>query len=107
MPGKPRPRRNPLIHRRWLGYAVRAASSGRSKGADLHADSEADFASRGLTNVTSVDVDPVIQATFGVGGRAPTDPASAAFATYYGNYHGGYEPPLCHAQARALFDTLR
>jgi Secretory lipase len=68
---------------------------------------QADFASRGLTNVTSVDVDPVIQATFGVGGSAPTDPASPAFATYYGNYHGTYEPPLCHAQARVLFDSVR
>ena len=62
---------------------------------------------RGATNVTTVDVDPSIQATFGTGGVAPTDPASAAFATYYGNYHGGYEPPFCLAQARALFNTLR
>jgi hypothetical protein len=54
---------------------------------------KADFASRGLTNVTTVDVDALIQATFGVGGKAPTDPTSAAFATYYGNYHGSYEPP--------------
>ena len=23
------------------------------------------------------------------------------------NYHGTYEPPLCHAQARALFNTMR
>jgi len=38
---------------------------------------------------------------------APTDPASAAFAAYYGGYHGTFEPPLCHAQARALFNTLR
>ena len=62
---------------------------------------------RGATNVTSVDVDPSIRAAFGPGGVAPTDPASAAFATYYGNYHGGYEPPFCQAQARALFNTLR
>ena len=41
------------------------------------------------------------------GFHAPTDPASAAFATYYGNYHGTYEPPFCHAQAKALFDTVR
>jgi pimeloyl-ACP methyl ester carboxylesterase len=68
---------------------------------------QADFSSRGLTNVTSVDVDPSIRAAFGVGGAAPTDPTSAAFATYYGNYHGSYEPPFCHAQARALFDTLK
>jgi pimeloyl-ACP methyl ester carboxylesterase len=68
---------------------------------------QADFSSRGLTNVTSVDVDPSVQAAFGVGGVAPTDPTSAAFATYYGNYHGTYEPPFCHAQARALFNTVR
>lgn len=67
----------------------------------------ADFAARGLTNVTSVDVDAAIQATYGVGGKAPTDPASAAFATYYGNYHGGYEPPFCAAQAKAFFDTVK
>jgi pimeloyl-ACP methyl ester carboxylesterase len=67
----------------------------------------ADFASRGLSNVTAVDVDPVIQATFGPGGHAPTDPASAEFATYYGSYHGSYEPPFCHAQARAVFNTVK
>ena len=68
---------------------------------------QADFSSRGLTNVTSVDVDPAIRATFGINGAAPTDPASAAFGTYDGSYHGAYEPPFCHAQARALFDTLK
>ena len=68
---------------------------------------KADFDSRGLTNVTSVDVDAAIQATFGPGGQAPTDPASAAFATYYGAYHGTYEPPFCHAQARAVFDMVK
>ena len=68
---------------------------------------QADFSSRGLTNVTSVDVDPSIRAVFGTGGAAPTDPASAAFATYYGNYHGTYEPPFCHVQARAVFDALK
>jgi pimeloyl-ACP methyl ester carboxylesterase len=74
----------------------------------IHRDvAQADFSSRGLTNVTSVDVDPSIQATFGVGGMAPTDPTSAAFATYYGSYHGSYEPPFCHLQARALFDTFK
>jgi hypothetical protein len=67
----------------------------------------ADFASRGLSNVTAVDVDPVIQATFGPGGHAPTDPASAEFATYYGSYHGSFEPPFCHAQARAVFNTVK
>jgi len=68
---------------------------------------KADFDSRGVTNVTSVDVDAAVQATFGIGGKAPTDPASAAFATYYGSYHGTYEPPFCHAQARAVFDTVK
>jgi hypothetical protein len=68
---------------------------------------QADFSSRGLTNVTSVDVDPSIQAVFGTAGHAPTDPTSEAFATYYGSYHGTYEPPFCHVQARALFDTLK
>lgn len=68
---------------------------------------KADFDSRGLTNVSSVDVDPMIQATFGPGGKAPTDPTSAAFATYYGSYHGTYEPPFCHAQARGLFDLVK
>lgn len=68
---------------------------------------KADFDSRGLTNVTSVDVDAMIQATFGTNGAAPTDPASAAFATYYGSYHGTYEPPFCHAQARAVFETVK
>ena len=68
---------------------------------------KADLASRNLTNVTTVDVDAAVQAAFGVNGAAPTDPASAAFATYYASYHGTYVPPLCHAQARAVFDTVR
>jgi pimeloyl-ACP methyl ester carboxylesterase len=67
---------------------------------------KADFAARGVTNVTTVDVDPQIQATY-AGGVAPTDPTSAAYATYYGNYHGTYEPPFCAAQARAFFDTVK
>lgn len=67
----------------------------------------ADFASRSLTNVTTVDVDAFVRATFGVNGAAPTDPASAAFAAYYSNYHGTYVPPFCHAQARAVFDTVK
>jgi hypothetical protein len=24
-----------------------------------------------------------------------------------GNYHGTYEPPFCHAQARGLFDKVK
>ena len=62
---------------------------------------------RGVTNVSTVDVDAQIQATYGPGGKAPTDPTSAAFATYYGSYHGGYEPPFCHVSARALFNSVR
>jgi len=68
---------------------------------------KADFDSRKLTNVSSVDVDPLVQATYGPGGKAPTDPTSAAFATYYANYHGVYEPPFCHAAARSLFDKVK
>jgi pimeloyl-ACP methyl ester carboxylesterase len=68
---------------------------------------QADFSARGLSNVTSVDVDPLVRATFGVNGQAPSDPNSVEFATYYGNYHGTYEPPFCHAQARAVFDAVK
>lgn len=68
---------------------------------------KADFDARGVTNVTSVDVDPFVQAFHAVGGQAPTDPASPEFAAYYGNYHGAYEPPFCHAAARDLFNTVR
>ncbi|MDQ6681527.1 MAG: lipase family protein, partial [Pseudomonadota bacterium] len=73
----------------------------------LHRDvAYADFQSRGLTNVTKVDVDPMIQATYGPGGVAPA-PGSAQFATYYGSYHSSYEPPFCHAAAKALFDSVK
>jgi len=68
---------------------------------------KADFDARGVTTVSTVDVDAQIQATFGPGGSAPTDPMSAAYATYYSAYHGTYEPPFCHARARSLFDTMR
>lgn len=68
---------------------------------------KADFDSRALTNVTSVDVDASVQAVYGTNGVAPTNPALPAFATYYGNYHGSYEPPFCHQQAKALFDTVK
>ncbi|RZL93695.1 MAG: esterase [Variovorax sp.] len=68
---------------------------------------KADFDARGVTTVTTVDVDAQVQAAFGPGGKAPTDPTSAAFATYYGSYHGSYESPFCHARARALFDTVK
>lgn len=68
---------------------------------------KADFDSRGLTNVRSVDVDSTIQAVYGINGVAPTDPTSAAFGAYYGSYHGSYEPPFCHAAARGLFDAVK
>ena len=68
---------------------------------------KADFDSRNLSNVTSVDVDASVQAVYGPGGKAPTDPTTAAFATYYGSYHGTYEPPFCHVAARAAFDQVK
>ncbi|MBY0410400.1 MAG: lipase family protein, partial [Burkholderiaceae bacterium] len=68
---------------------------------------KADFDARGVTNVSSVDVDAAVQATYGPGGKAPIDPTSSAFAAYYGSYHGSYEPPFCYAAARTLFDTLK
>jgi len=58
------------------------------------------FDDKGLKNVTSVDVDPYIAATYG-----PVTMANAA--SYYGNYHGTYEPPFCHAQAKGLFDLVK
>ncbi|MEY3124832.1 MAG: hypothetical protein RLZZ573_1352, partial [Pseudomonadota bacterium] len=61
---------------------------------------KADFDSRGLTNVSSVDVDASVFAVYG-GGL----PGTAA--TYYGNYHGTYEPPFCHAAAVAVFNTVK
>ena len=68
---------------------------------------KADFDTRNLSNVKTVDVDGSIQAAYGPGGKAPTDPTSPAFATYYGSYHGSYEPPFCHAQAKAAFDAVK
>lgn len=58
-----------------------------------------DFKSRGLTNVTKVDVDPAIQQVYG--SVLTADPA-----TYYGSYHGTYEPPFCHQVAKAMFDQV-
>jgi pimeloyl-ACP methyl ester carboxylesterase len=68
---------------------------------------KADFDARGVTTVSTVDVDAQIQATYGPGGTAPTDPTTPAYATYFGAYHGTYEPPFCHVRARALFDTVK
>lgn len=57
---------------------------------------KAAFDAKGLKNVTSVDVDPYIQAAYG-----PITMANV------GSYHGTYEPPFCHAQARGLFDLVK
>ncbi len=54
------------------------------------------FDAKGLTNVTSVDVHPYIEATYG-----PITMANIA------NYHGTYAPPFCHAQAKGLFDLVK
>ena len=61
---------------------------------------KADFDSRGLTNVTTVDVDATIQAVYGA-------VLASSPATYFGNYHGTYEPPFCAAAAHQLFDTVK
>lgn len=61
---------------------------------------KAKFDAKGLTNVSSVDVNPLIESVYGA-------IKSSAVATFYGNYHGTYEPPFCHQQARVLFDALR
>ena len=68
---------------------------------------KADFDARNVTNVVSVDVDAQVQDAFAPGGVAPTDPSSPAFATYYSNYHGGYEPLFCYAAARQFFNSVR
>lgn len=60
---------------------------------------KAAFDSRGLTNVTSVDVDASIRSMFA---------AVLAFApaTYYANYHGTIEPAFCLAQAKSFLDGV-
>ena len=57
---------------------------------------KAAFDAKGLTNVTSVDVHPLIVQTFG--------PITLA---NIGNYHGSYAPPFCHAAAKSLFDAVK
>ncbi len=102
-------RRNDLLG--WSPRAPVLLCAGSADPTVLYAVNQAslaaDFSRRGVTQVTVVDVDPTVQALHGVDGRAPTDPTSAAFGSYYGNYHARLVPPLCHAQARAFFDTLR
>ena len=61
---------------------------------------KAAFDAKGLSNVNSVDVDPYISATYG-------SVKTSSPSTYYANYHGTYEPPFCHAQAKAVFDTVK
>ena len=61
---------------------------------------KADFDSRKLSNVSTIDVDPSIQAVYGA-------VLTSSPATYYGSYHGTYEPPFCHVEARKVFDTVR
>ena len=63
----------------------------------LHqAPMKADFDSRNLTNVTTVDVDVYVRAAYGTPETNPD---------FYANYHGTYEPAFCHVQGKALFDT--
>lgn len=57
---------------------------------------KAAFDAKGLTNVSSVDVHPMIVATYG-----PITMANIA------NYHGTYAPPFCHAAAKSLFDAVK
>jgi pimeloyl-ACP methyl ester carboxylesterase len=57
---------------------------------------KAAFDAKGLTNVTTVDVDPLIVQTYG-----PITMANIA------NYHGTYAPPFCHAAAKSLFDSVK
>jgi len=57
---------------------------------------KAAFDAKGLTNVTSVDVHPLIVQTYG-----PITMANIA------NYHGTYAPPFCHAAAKSLFDAVK
>lgn len=56
-----------------------------------------DFLSRGLTNVSLVDVDPEIQAVYG----------KLNATTYNSYYHGMLEPPFCMKVARQFFDQYK
>jgi pimeloyl-ACP methyl ester carboxylesterase len=58
------------------------------------------FDDKSLSNVTSVDVDSSIKTVYAqVLNNNPLE--------FYGNYHGTYEPPFCHAQAKGLFDLVK
>jgi pimeloyl-ACP methyl ester carboxylesterase len=56
-----------------------------------------DFHSRGVANVSLVDVNATIVALHG-------SVLSNNPATYYNNYHSTYEAPLCTSEARKMFD---
>jgi len=58
------------------------------------------FRSRGGDNVSLVDVDATIEAIHG--SVLSDDPT-----TYYRNYHSVYQPPLCTAEAKTLFDQYK
>ena len=67
----------------------------------LHQDVlKASWDAHGLDRVISVDVDPLIRATYGQ--VLAADPLG-----YYSSYHGAYAPPFCHASARDLFNQVR
>ena len=61
---------------------------------------KAAFDAKNLTNVSSVDVDATIRYVYG-------EVLNASPASYYAAYHGTYEPPFCHQQAKALFDSVK
>ena len=60
----------------------------------------ADFQSRGLTDVSIVDVASQVSQAFG--SVQASDPA-----TFQSNYHGEYEPPFCMNVAKQFFDEYK
>ena len=60
---------------------------------------KAAFDSKGLTHVSSVDVDPTIKLIFSLVLAFSPD-------TYYAAYHSTLEPPFCLAQAKSFVDGL-
>jgi hypothetical protein len=56
-----------------------------------------DFTSRGLTNVSLVDVDSKISQAFG--SLLAADPVA-----YFAAYHGTYDAQFCAQVAKAFFD---
>ena len=59
-----------------------------------------DFRSRGLANVSIVDVASQVSQAFG--SVQASDPA-----TFQSNYHGEYEPPFCMNVAKQFFDEYK